>query len=289
MVAKKKKYFDKSFQVRFLEVIYYQNALRKLLIIENSSILVVNYGSISFEIKDMNISISANEIIVIPKRSFVENLLISNPLQICLLSFSSEFANENSILKPWIGYFEIFISTRPNAITLKQKELIHVIEIFNFLKYQTKSAHKNRFRKECLLLSFNLLLYEIAGYYDKYYQNIQVIHSEKQELIYRFFALLEINCRKQHQVKFYADSLFITSGHLNKLVKAITGTTPKQFIEDALILEIKIMLLDSNYSISDIIDELHFPNASYFSNFFKRGTGMSPTSYRLRLYFKNDT
>ncbi|SHM83356.1 helix-turn-helix domain-containing protein [Flavobacterium xanthum] len=285
MVAKKKIYFDNSFQVTLLEVIYYQNVLRKLLILENTSIVLVNYGSISFEVNQINISISANEIIVIPKRTFVENLLVTNPLQICLLSFSSEFANENSILKPWIGYFEIFINTRPNGIALKQKELIHVLEIFNFLKHQTKSAHKNRFRKECLLFSFNLLLYEIAGFYDKYYQNIQVINSEKQVLIFRFFALLERNCRSQHQVKFYADALFITSGHLNKLVKAITGKTPKQFIEEALILEIKIMLLDSNYSISDIIDELHFPNASYFSNFFKRGTGISPTSYRLRLHF----
>ncbi|MDG2432875.1 helix-turn-helix domain-containing protein [Flavobacterium sp.] len=283
MVSKKAKYFNEGLQVTFFEVIYFKSALRQLLIFERISILLVNDGFISFEINHRKMSISRNDILVIPKRTIVEILTISNPLKICQLSFTSEFTFENSLKKPYIGYFEFFITKYPPALALKNKEFLRVIELFKLLDSKAKSSNKNLFKREGLLFSFNLLLYELAGIYNKYYHHIPVMHTGKEKLVLQFFSVLEINCRSQHHVQFYADALFITPGHLTKTVKVVTTKTAKQFIEEALILEIKIVLQNNELTIARIIEELQFPSASFFSSFFKKHTGLSPTEYRLRL------
>ena len=283
MVSKNSKYFNEGLQVTFFEVIYFKSELRQLLILERISILLVNYGFISAEINHRKMNISRNDILVIPKRTIVEILTISNPLQVCQLSFTSEFTFENSLTKPHIGYFEFFIAMYPPALSLKNKEVLRVIELFKLLDCKTKSSNKYLFKKEGVLFSFILLLYELAGIYNKYYQHIPVMHTGKEKLVLQFFRILEVNCRSQHNVQFYADALFITPGHLTKTVKAVTTKTAKQFIEEALILEVKIVLQNNELTIASIIEELQFPNASFFSNFFKKHTGLSPTEYRLRL------
>ncbi|MDI1306294.1 MAG: hypothetical protein PSX42_15810, partial [bacterium] len=146
MVSKKSKYFNEGLQVTFFEVIYFKSALRQLLILERISILLVNDGFISFEINHRKMSISRNDILVIPKRTIVEILTISNPLKICQLSFTSEFTFENSLKKPYIGYFEFFISKYPPALALKNKEFLRVIELFKLLDSKAKSSNKNLFK-----------------------------------------------------------------------------------------------------------------------------------------------
>lgn len=105
-----------------------------------------------------------------------------------------------------------------------------------------RSSNKHLFRKEALLFSFNLLLYEPAGIYNKRYEKISQRHTGKVKLVLQFFKISEINFRKQYDVKLYADVLCITSGDLTKTIKTVTNRTEKQFIEEAIILEIKILL-----------------------------------------------
>lgn len=95
---------------------------------------------------------------------------------------------------------------------------------------------------------------------------------------------MELHCAQEHSVKFYADALLITKGHLSKTVQQVTNKTVKQFIEVMrLILEAKILLQNDDLTILQIIEELHFCNSSSFSNFFRKSTFMSPSEYRLRL------
>ena len=53
-----------------------------------------------------------------------------------------------------------------------------------------------------------------------------------------------------------------------------------QWINQAVILEAKVLLKHSNLLVFQISDELNFPNPSFFSKFFKRMTGMTPAEYQ---------
>lgn len=253
--------------------------------LDRFSILLVNLGSLSMAINSREVTVFENELLVIPIRSSCEVLIISNQLQICLLSFTSEFAFENSIRRPYIGYFEFFITKLSSKILLKNKEVILLINLFALLNNKVLRPNAHIFKNEIILFSFNLLLYELAGIYHKHAGEISIRHTRKEKLTLQFFKILEMNCKQEHSVKFYADTLDVTRDHLSKTVKQVTEKTAKQFIEQAIVLEAKILLHNYNLTILDISEELQFSNPSSFSTFFKRHTFLSPSQYRLRLNF----
>lgn len=253
---------------------------------ERFSILMVNSGSLSMTINSNEVSVLENELLVIPIRSSCDILIQSGQLQICLLSFTSEFAFENSIRRPYIGYFEFFISKLSSKIFLKNKEVVLLINLLKLLNSKVLCSSTHFFKNEKILFSFNLLLYELAELYQKSAWQITIRHTRKEKLVLQFFKILEMNCKQEHSVKFYANTLGVTTDHLSKTVRQVTEKTAKKFIEQAIVLEAKILLHNNYLTILDISEELHFGNSSFFSTFFKRHTSLSPSDYRLRLNFR---
>lgn len=285
MINKNLKHNPLDLAVYFHENIPSKVLFRELLQLNCFSILIVNFGCLCIKIQNTGIHLLRNELIVIPTRTSCEILDMSNSLQISLVSFPSTFIFKNSIRRPFIGYFEFFITKSPAKISLKSKDAVLLIDLFKLLDDKSRISEVHIFKKEVLLFSFNLLLYELAGIYNRYSWQIKVWHTRKETIVMQFFTILEINCKRQHSVKFYADALFITTGHLTKTVKEVADKTTKQFIDEALVLEAKMLLQNENLTILHILEELHFKNVSFFSNFFKKHTSMSPSEYRSSLKF----
>ncbi len=285
MVRKNSKYRHIGLQVYIFEKLTSKIDFSKLLNTDHFSILLVNSGSLFIQINDKEVTVSGNEILVIPRRTSSEILAISNQLQICLLSFTADFVFENSIRRPHIGYFEFFITKLSSKIFLKNKDLALLIDSFILINSKVLHPRSYIYKDETILFSFNLLLYELAGIYHRSSWHISLQHSKKEKLVMQFFKILEMNCREQHSVKYYADTLEVTTDHLSKTVKQVTEKTAKQFIEEAIVLEAKILLQNKNLTILCIAEELQFTDFSAFSNFFKRHTSLSPSEYRTRLNF----
>ena len=66
--------------------------------------------------------------------------------------------------------------------------------------------------------------------------------SRKEELFEQFLQLLFEHCKEQHVVTFYAERLFITPQYLSLILKELTGKSANKWIDDALIVEAKILL-----------------------------------------------
>jgi YesN/AraC family two-component response regulator len=249
-------------------------------------ILLVKSGSLAIQINDTIKHLSANEIIIIPVKAFCKVLNVDEKLQVYIMSFTSEFAFRNSIKKPYVGYFEFFTSKFPSKVSLNRKEVSLLINLFKLLEDNNKNLNRHIFQNEVLLFNFNLLLYSIAGIYHIHSHYIKIKHTRKEKFVIQFFTILETHCRKQHRVTFYANTLFVTAGHLNKTIKEITGKTAKQCIEEEIILEAKKMLQNDELTILSISEELQFSNPSFFSNFFKKHTSLSPSEYRSKIAFQ---
>jgi AraC family transcriptional activator of pobA len=78
----------------------------------------------------------------------------------------------------------------------------------------------------------------------------------------------------------YAESLSIHVNHLNNAVREITGKTTTTHITERIVSEAKALLRHTNWSIADIAYCLGFEYSSYFNNFFKKNTGVTPLSLR---------
>lgn len=96
----------------------------------------------------------------------------------------------------------------------------------------------------------------------------------------QFKELIFSHIKTNHRVTDYASLLNITPNHLNKSVRAITGKSPTKWIDEAIMLEAKVLLHQSDLSISEVAAEVGIFDASYFSRLFKKYEGITPLAFR---------
>lgn len=102
-------------------------------------------------------------------------------------------------------------------------------------------------------------------------------YSEESWLI-EFNHLLERHFHEWHAVADYADALHIAPKSLNKRFSKL-NRSPSQLIQERLVLEAKRQLLYSDKTVKEVAYQLGFEDTSYFSRFFKKQTGKSPTAF----------
>lgn len=245
------------------------------------SLIVIVSGTIDFIVGSSRVNLSQGDLYIIPEGAEVN--VDFSPVRICLLSCTMGFAVTSRIARFGTGYMEALTSQKPFVLPLTQAEARHIISLFGLLKKKI-SSNSTIFQDEMVLLWVNMILYEYIELRYKYDKNFKAIHYG-EKLVLNFTVLVQQNCKVHHGVKFYADCLCVSKGHLGKSVRGILGFSAKYFIEMALISEAYPLLGDYALSITEIADQLHFDSPSSFSAFFKKHTKLTPTQYRLSLKF----
>jgi len=98
----------------------------------------------------------------------------------------------------------------------------------------------------------------------------------------RYRALLEARFRLQPRVGDLADELGITPTQLNRVCRAVTGHNALALLHARLQLEAERGLAYTTLSVKRIALDLGFADAGYFSRFFARRTGLTPSGWRSR-------
>lgn len=158
----------------------------------------------------------------------------------------------------------------------EQDDLIRMCE--NLKKHDLRKDHP--YREKISELLATAVFYEIVGVYKRGTPLSQQPYTRKYKLLYEFFDLVIKNFRQQRGIEYYANKLYISSRHLSSICKETTGQTAKEYLNNYIITNIRLMLTTSDLTISQISDEFNFPNASFFTKFFKQKTGMTPKEYR---------
>ncbi len=95
-----------------------------------------------------------------------------------------------------------------------------------------------------------------------------------------FKVFVDDHLTEQRSVQNIADELAISTGTLNHLVKQHSGLSPKQFINERLILEAKRRLrYGDRISVKELAFELGFNDPDYFCRVFKKLTGQTVVQF----------
>lgn len=97
--------------------------------------------------------------------------------------------------------------------------------------------------------------------------------SKYKELLSRYVYELQ-------RISDYAKLLNISPNHLNKCVKSVSGKSAHDLLNDMLLMEAKVLLKQTTYSIKEIAFKVGKNELSDFDRFFKVKTGMTPGEYR---------
>lgn len=99
--------------------------------------------------------------------------------------------------------------------------------------------------------------------------------------VFRLFrSSVETHFRNHHDASYYARALGYAPRTLSRAVQQATGRTAKAYIVDRIILEAKRLLAHDRLTAARCAATLGFPDASNFSVFFYKATGMRPGAWK---------
>ena len=107
-------------------------------------------------------------------------------------------------------------------------------------------------------------------------------------LVNRFFELLFDRSQVLDSVSGYAERLGISPSYLNKLVRTQTRHSAMDWVEIARVNWAKSLLKDGKLSIGEISLSIGVDDPSYFTRFFRKSTGMTPSEFRHVMAKKED-
>lgn len=218
------------------------------------------------------------EMIVLPDSTFCL-LNVSDTFHARIFTFPKEVYDEVSLR---LGVsFSSYLRETPYYTYPENSPLLNSISVWmdtGKLIYEDKDNQFNALMLRNFIQNYLLWLYDKCLHY---FEQTVGKFSRKQERYHQFISLLDTHCREQRDALFYADKLCITLSYLRMVCHACGSfSSPKEIIDKRVILEVKVLLQSTEYTIQEISRILHFPDQSYLGRYFKRHTGMSASEYR---------
>ncbi|NML41913.1 helix-turn-helix domain-containing protein [Chitinophaga sp. G-6-1-13] len=135
-------------------------------------------------------------------------------------------------------------------------------------------------QNEMLLVLLKRLIIYVTSLAKSGYVPSKKLPDERFHIIRKFNLLVEANFKTEHSVSFYAGLLCKSPKTLSNLFALYNQKTPSQIIQDRIVVEARRLLAYTDKSVKHITFELGFEDVAYFSNFFKKNAGTSPSDFR---------
>ena len=248
---------------------------------DNCSFLLILRGTLKVQLNLITYHIHANEMITVKPQTVIHILEMSFDLETVVTSFTMDFMLTTSFKGVDFNYLDFFTTNSISKIKLSREEREVTIALSKLLaKHNRADEATIPFRADVINHTFSLLVYHFGSIFKTQYPSLESDLSRNEEMTLRFLKILDENFKTQRSVQFYAEILCVTAGHLSKLLKEVSGKTASQLIEEAVIMEAKLLLHNSALSIAEVAFALQFSDQSFFGKYFKKNTGVSPTVFR---------
>ena len=201
----------------------------------------------------------------------------SDFLNIAVL-FKKDYLLTNSADPNLLDSFSFFRFGTPPVYFFDSQKAELLGECMKDIKKATLVEHTHK--DEVIRSLIHALLYNAAGVYEKNCV-LSTRPPTRQEVIFsQFQHLVSKHIRAERTLSFYATGLHVTAKHLSETVKEVSGRTARQWINEALTLEAKVLLQNKQITIRQVAELLSFPDQSSFGKFFKAQAGHSPSAFR---------
>ena len=117
-------------------------------------------------------------------------------------------------------------------------------------------------------------------YKQQYHENLPALNENTNKLVKTAIGFIYSNYSEDITLDFIAKKIYITPGYLSQLFKQETGINFLDFLNQHRIQKAKEYLTGTFLKNYEIADKVGFKDEKYFSQVFKRYTGLTPTLYR---------
>jgi AraC-like DNA-binding protein len=166
------------------------------------------------------------------------------------------------------------------VISAEGREPDKMVGLFKEMEKIVSTEHF-QFKEECIEGMLQCVCTGVAQWLVDSGKSSSEGRTRGERMMIDFMKLLQENCMKEREIKFYADKFCLTPKYFAKLIYDQSGRHANQWIRDFVILEAKAMLRTGRYTVQQVSYNMNFPNSSFFGKYFKAATGVSPRHYML--------
>ena len=241
-------------------------------------IMLCTRGTLKYTLDTQQITVTPGDVLLVSERHVVNNYEASPDIDGQAILMSVDFFHE--IISNVSDLSAIFLYARTFPVMkLSEADAAIFSRYFEAIKNRIAN-NKNHFRRALVRTLLLAMFYDLSSVIYQFQQEIARPQKRSEALFTRFIKLVEVHCRTERRVSWYAGQLGITPKYLSETIKAVSRRTPNEWIDNYVILELRVMLKNTTKNIKQITEEMNFPNQSFLGKYFKEHVGMSPSEFR---------
>lgn len=136
--------------------------------------------------------------------------------------------------------------------------------------------------KYLVYLRYALCLSVCEAYFSS--NPVSAVPQNREDTVFNSFLVsVYEHCHKERTVQYYAGEQHLSPYYFATIIRAKSGKSALQWIENITMTFARQYLHASAMSIKEIAERLSFPDQSTFGRYFKHREGCSPSEYRVRI------
>jgi len=239
-------------------------------------------GKAQYTVDTKKYEVRPGDAIIVNDGQVMDNYMVSPDLAGVGYFVSVDFFNE--VVKGVRDLSAIYLFSRTHPVFhLTEKEAEAFQTYFHLIKEKVEQE-SHHFRTDVVRSLFTTLIYDLSEsiYRLQQEQNIDIPHGTRAEILFtNFLTLVEKHFREERRVSWYAEQLNISPKYLSEMVKQASRRTPNEWIDNYVVLELRLLLKNSSLTVKEISKKMKFPNQSFLGKYFKEHVGVSPRRYRI--------
>ena len=244
-------------------------------------IMVCSNGKIQARMNDMQLSLSKNQVAIVPQNVLVTDIMISPDFDMKAVFLT------NSILQSLLRdkmmlWNDMMYVYHHHVITLDDDDVDNYSQFYDMLRVAVERSSKKPFREEVVQSLLKVALLALCGEMKLLLPDEHLDDDARLSNTHfqRFLEVLHNSEVKYRPVEYYASELCISPKHLTSICKKISGKTASEWIREQVLEDIRYYLKKTDLSIKQVCNRVGFSNTSFFGKYVKEHLGMTPVAFR---------
>ena len=248
---------------------------------EIAAILICRQGEVRLVLNDQPITFRSNELLFINPDSVLEQFENkSGNCDITLIMIAEAERFRSVVIDRQLWDMTLYLRKKP--LIRLGKEEHELSEAYKKLIELLQSQKKQPYSDQVFSALADVFLFQMLNIVSSKISSTSLALDSVpgQGLFFRFLDVLKQGKGHCRSVEEMAARLCVSPKYLARIVKANSGMTPSEWMDEYTMRAAIHELRHSEKPIKDIAQSLGFPNPSSFGTFFRKHGGLSPAVYR---------